>query len=166
MSEGSSKGAATPESGFEIVPVPQNLKDALGPGPGFDRAGLERAQAAVEVLRTEYESRLVQNLRDFEATLATMKAAGALDRAALYARVCDLRAEGGSYDYGLVTDYADSLANYLDSGGPSEAVDIAIVETHLSALLAVVHNRVRGNGGRTAKELGESLRRLAAGVAE
>jgi hypothetical protein len=166
MSDGACKRATLPRNDFEVVPVPKNLKQELGPGRGFDRAGLERAQAAVAALQSEYESRLVQELREFEATLATMRALGDLDRAALYVRARELRAEGGSHGYSLITDYADSLANYLEGGEPPEAVDIAIVETHLSALLAVAHNRVRGGGGQTAKELGENLRRLAAGSAE
>ena len=147
---------------FEVVPVPEELRERLGPGPGFDRDALARAEAAVMDLQPEFEARVERDITDFGAAFQTMKTTGVFDVSDLYARACRIRSEGGSYDYALLTDFANSLAGYLEGRKGLDGVGIDIVETHLSALAAVAMNQVRGAGGETAKALGESLRKMGA----
>ena len=112
-------------------------------------------------LRPEFEARVQQDIKDFSAAFAKMRSTGVFDVSDLYARACRIRSEGGSYDYPLLTDFADSLADYLENAEALDVAAINIVETHLSALAAVAKNQVRGAGGETAKELGPSLRKMS-----
>jgi hypothetical protein len=150
---------------FEVVAVPQELRERLGPGRGFDSGALDRAEAAVMDLQPEYEARVRQDVKDFDAAFATMRSTGVFDVSDLHARACRIRSEGGSYDYPLLTDFADSLADYLGNSEDLDGAGINIVETHLSALAVVAENHVRGAGGETAKEPGKSLRGTGAAAA-
>ncbi len=140
--------------------MPENLKSQLGPGRGFNSAAVERADAAVAVLGSDYEARMLADLEQLEEAFRVMKTAGRFDVPALYRRVADIRSEGGSYDFPLLTEYADSLANYLDRRQAIDQAGVNVVETHLTALAAVAKNRLRGIGGETAREIGASLRQM------
>ena len=162
MAKTSKKRKTASASEVEFITPPNTLKAKVGPGAGIDESAVAEADAAVGELRGDYEVRVAQEIADLGAEFADMKAEGWFDVMALFDKAFGLKGEGGSYDYPLVSEFADSLCGLLSSRDELEGEDIDIAAAHLSALRAVVGGKVHGEGGAVGRELSESLRALVA----
>lgn len=70
----------------------------------------------------------------------------------------DMKGQGGTFGYPLITDFADSLYGFTIKR-PGEITDnqIELVKSHVDAMRAVIRGRVKGDGGEIGAKLTESL---------
>lgn len=70
----------------------------------------------------------------------------------------DMKGQGGTFGYPLITSFADSLYGFtVKRPGEIEDKQIELVKSHLDAMRAVIRGRVSGDGGEIGQKLTESL---------
>ncbi|MBL4789317.1 MAG: Hpt domain-containing protein [Kordiimonadaceae bacterium] len=71
----------------------------------------------------------------------------------------DMKGQGGTFGYPLITNFADTLYGFTDTRSDDEITDrqIELVKSHLDAMRAVIRGRVSGGGGEIGKSLTVSL---------
>ena len=65
----------------------------------------------------------------------------------------DLKGQGGTFGYPLITTFADSLFQFTDAGARQTDNYVQIVQAHIDSIRAVVAGEIRGDGGQTGREL-------------
>ena len=69
----------------------------------------------------------------------------------------ELRGQGGTFGYPLVTTFAKMLYDFTGPEGRQEDSAVEIVKAHVDALRVVIREKISGNGGQIGKELLNSL---------
>lgn len=70
----------------------------------------------------------------------------------------DMKGQGGTFGYPLITDFADSLYGFtIKKPGEISDNQIELVKSHVDSMRAVIRGRVSGDGGEIGAELSNSL---------
>jgi hypothetical protein len=176
-----SKSAVT----YEVIQPANPLRAKVGPPRPTDPTLLARAEAAIHAMSEEYLGWVADDLAVLEAGAAELTSAGddparrAQALQTVYGAVHDIKGQGSTFDFALVTGVAASLCRYLERtreiGGDQGSVpaDPEIVSAHVAALRAVIHNGIKGDGGPLGREVESGLAKAverslarAAGAAE
>lgn len=69
----------------------------------------------------------------------------------------DMRGQGGTFGYPLITDFADSLESFtmIKTGITDNMVEL--VKAHVDSMRIVIKNRIKGEGGEKGAQLKKSL---------
>jgi len=70
----------------------------------------------------------------------------------------ELRGQGGTFGYPLITTFGKSLYDATTSGCRDDDVAVEIVKSHVDAMGAVLREKVEGDGGEIGRALLESLK--------
>ena len=132
-------------------------KVTLG-GPGaVDLAALDRAEKAIEAMAGDYLDWVASDLGTLEAAFATLVASDGADRDALKAvyRVAhEIKGQGGSFGFPLMTQIGNQLCNYVDTlGDAADARARVVIRLHIEALNLVIAQKLRGTGGPEGEAL-------------
>ena len=76
----------------------------------------------------------------------------------------ELRGQGGSYGYPLVTRFGDQVCRYLDAAAGLDAKSLVIVKATADAIAVVINSKVVGDGGDTGRALVAMLDKVLAQV--
>ncbi len=147
---------------IEVIQPANPLRLKVGPPRPADPGLLSRAEARVADLADDYRSWVQGDLEQLEARLAEAAAAGdTLARTstlrAAYVLAHDIKGQGATFDYPLVTHVADSLCRYIERTVDLDRTDFKIAAAHAGALRAVLANDVRGDGGALGRQVVDSL---------
>ncbi|NVJ97585.1 MAG: Hpt domain-containing protein [Alphaproteobacteria bacterium] len=74
----------------------------------------------------------------------------------------DMKGQGGTFGYPLITTIADSLYGFTYSREGITDNQVELVKAHLDAMRAVIRGRVSGNGGEIGEKLIEGLNQAIA----
>lgn len=127
----------------------------------FD-AAVANAQAAVAGLADKYIGWVNDDLKRLDAAIAAVS--GAQDEAGLrtvYDVAHDIKGQGSTFGYGLVTEIAHLLCRYVDEAAQREQLDRTVIDAHVTALRTVVDNRIRGSAGDLGREILDALKAAA-----
>jgi chemotaxis protein histidine kinase CheA len=69
----------------------------------------------------------------------------------------DLKGQGGTFGYPLVTSFATSLHRFASMREGIEDEHVEIIKAHIDAMRAVVRDRVSGDAGEIGKALAKGL---------
>ncbi|MGE0253699.1 MAG: Hpt domain-containing protein [Alphaproteobacteria bacterium] len=151
-----------PNGNYQMINRPNVLKAKVAnpaPGPAIDPAVLAQAEAAIASMRGEFEermtdeaARLVQLVDGFAAADGQLKA--------IFRVAHELRGQGGTFGYPMVTEIGTLLCDYIEKLPDPAAADRSVLRAHAEALNAVVANRVQGDGGATGAGIVDGLRVL------
>ncbi|HEY4344111.1 MAG TPA: Hpt domain-containing protein [Parvibaculum sp.] len=123
---------------------------------------IAQAEAAVAALRDSYREQLVADsaaLIDIWASLEQ----GATPTDVLHeihAVAHNVKGQGGSFGYDLVTSIGASLCDYIRSGDRTSADGLNIVHAHIKILKMVGDNDISGTGGETGERIVAKLHAL------
>ena len=79
----------------------------------------------------------------------------------------DLKGQGTTFGYPLVTQISGLLCDFMRSADPSPSEDrISVIRAHLAALSLVMKQNIRGDGDDATRQLVEKLALAAARVKE
>lgn len=92
------------------------------------------------------------------AVTSAEKRAESLDRVFTIAH--DLKGQGSSFGFPLITRVAALLCQYLRTRRPNDGQGLRIAAAHVEALNILVEHRVGGEGGRLGSTMIERLERL------
>ena len=149
MSESSGSGR-----GFQVINPPNLLKKKVGSG-GLEPSAIRKAEKVFDGLRGEFEEiagrdvvKLVEAANVLLANPNDLK-----KRQEVYMLAHELRGQGGSYGYPLVTRFGDQLCRYLDATDGLDAKSLVIVKAAADAIAVVINAKVSGDGGDTGRQL-------------
>jgi hypothetical protein len=123
-------------------------------------AVLARAQAAVADLAKSYAP---NTLADLDRCVAFLKTAreGLDQRAAavknLYGIAHNIKGQGSSFGYPLVTRIGHSLCTLTRQEREFSDADLGIIQAHLDALRLILTKEIKGEGGEVGAKLADRL---------
>ena len=71
-----------------------------------------------------------------------------------------IRAQAGTFGYGLATLIAKSLCNFCNRQTKIENVQLIVIRKHIDTLLVIFNQKIKGDGGSMGAELLGSLTKL------
>ncbi len=138
-------------------------------GPGEPPAAADQAHATVEELMAEYRTwaradiaRATELVQASKA--APESAAGAF--AEIFQAAHDIKGQGTSFGYPLVTRIADSLCRLARGASAPSARQIEVAGMHVKALDLVLAQGISGNGGLAGTRICESIEAATRGALE
>ncbi|MBI1244490.1 MAG: hypothetical protein GC202_05755 [Alphaproteobacteria bacterium] len=143
---------------FQIINPPNTLQKKAGSG-GVDASAVKKAEKVFESLRGEFETNAKNDVAKLAAASAALMA-NPFDinrRQEVYMLAHELRGQGGSYGYPLVTKFGDQLCRFLDATDMLDAKGLVIVKAAADAIAVVINSAVVGDGGETGRQLGAML---------
>ncbi len=136
----------------------------LAPAPSLRNINAEtirRAEEAVGKLASQYREWVRADLKKLREAMASA-AAGGEAREAAYAQVRhiahDLRGQGTTFGYPLVTRIAQSVSHTLKARAPNGDDDRALA-AHVEAIAAVIEGDVSDEGSIEAADIIDGLQR-------
>ena len=151
----------TPVRKAEFIRPPNTLKQKVGKG-GLSDAILDKAQKLLEENTVDFEplanmymtslsngiemAKGFQPSDDIEEVIATM----------LYPAM-QLKANGGMFNYPLVTKISDKLIQFLEVISEPDIESVEIVLAFHTTLTAVIQGQIKGDGGKNGDELLQAL---------
>ena len=126
-------------------------------------AVLARAQAAVADLAKTYGPNTTADLDRCAALLkaaredATTRAASVKD---LYAIAHNIKGQGSSFGYPLVTRIGHSLCTLVRQERAFDDADLNVMQAHLDALRLILAKDIKGEGGEVGNKLAARLENM------
>jgi len=148
-----------------LIRPSRRLGDKVGKtgGPTPEQAVL-RALNATEHLSEAYQGWAVD---DLQALWRAFQGSAAAGETAAVKKMFDIahevRGQGGSFGFPLITKIGDSLCKFLEPLKSLSERDMEVVKIHILAMKAVFHQNLKGNAeaaGDVGKELPELLAAL------
>lgn len=149
----------------EIINPPHTLKKAkIGNGPGvLDPNILKRAEQAMSNLSTEYPEWAGEDLISIEDVLEKLRADDTdveADLKNIFRLAIDMKGQGGSFGYILITAVADSLMKFVENRTEVNEFDLEVMTAHTAAMRAILTEEIQDDGGPVGEELMDGLFKL------
>ncbi|GAK32823.1 Hpt domain-containing protein [Iodidimonas nitroreducens] len=71
----------------------------------------------------------------------------------------DMKGQGGTFGFPLITDFADSLYNFTTIRNDINDRMVELVKAHIDAMRAVIKGRIKGDGGEMGQQLSATLQK-------
>lgn len=130
-------------------------------GPTAEQAIL-RALNAAEDLMDSYQGWAVDDLavlwQKFQAVDA--KKANQKDIIDMYNVTHEIRGQGGTFGYKLISTIADSLCKFLDGRRSLSYAELDVIKIHILAMKAVFNQELKGKQPELAEQLSELMQAL------
>ena len=153
------------EQKVEVITPPDNLKDKVksGVSGGVDEKVLARAEAIVASMGGDFVQWAEKDLKSLQQAFDNLKSDPADQKETLntiFQISHDIKGQGGSFDFGLLTAVGDSLCRFTEEREQANAAEIKAIELHVEALKLILNERLKGDGGDTGIALLEGLRQV------
>jgi chemotaxis protein histidine kinase CheA len=128
------------------------------PAPdGVDPDILARADALIAAMQDDYLTWAEEDLATLFAALESLEGETP-DPAAVKAEVFriahDMKGQGGSFGYPLITAVGNRLCRFLErAGDPMTPEQRAVARAHAETLHTILSNRIQGEAGQTGTEM-------------
>jgi hypothetical protein len=133
--------------------------DSTNDAAGLSADVVARAEAALKGLAAEYERRAAKDVDRLKVLLAELKAGAPAPPIweSLHRTAHDMKGQGGTFDYGLVSDIADRLCGFLKRTEPGASA-AGPIGAFVDALATVLNTKLTGNGGEAGAMILASIR--------
>ena len=154
---------------YEVIKPPSTLKGKVSFGAdGVDLDMLEKAEAVIASMQGNYLEWVQDDLKKIQEyyDLALADEAGRPAHLEQVFRVAhDIKGQGGSFDYPLMTALGNHLCRFLEKLGPVAAAgDLDVIKLHIDAMRMVIGSRMRGDGGRAGANIIQGIEMVLAKV--
>ena len=151
-------------SDVQIIKAPHTLRKAkVGNGPAkLDPDVLKKAENAIVAMEEDFAGWAQQDLDTLDAALARLRtgAETAAELGEIFRVALDMKGQGGSFGFRMITRIAGSLTDFLESRTAIGRLGIEAVAAHIAAMRAIMAQNVRDDGGITGQALLAELQRL------
>ena len=127
---------------------------------------LARAEEATTALRANYTEWARIDVNNTQTLLDAAKKGADRQREQLdllYAAMHNIKGQGSSFGYPLVTRIGQSLCRLIAPGRALDEAGLKIAQAHLDALKLVLDQKIAGKGGEVGDKLAARLEGLTAG---
>jgi hypothetical protein len=154
----------------EFIRPPNTLRKAkIGNGPGkLDKTLLAKAEKAIEVFGEGFSDWIQDDIDDLEAARLRLSQGDDPECALvdLYRIALDLKGQGSSFGYDVVSAVGASLTDFLapirEANGTLSPLQLDVVTAHVGAIRAVLSEGLKDDGGATGQALLNGLARIVA----
>jgi chemotaxis protein histidine kinase CheA len=153
----------------ELIKAPNKLSDKVSVGgPGaVDPAMLEQAEKVIEDLADSYLDWVAEDLAKLQSAFAKLKADGgasAENLEAVFQVTHDIKGQGGSFDYTLMTIIGNQLCRFIENLDKKSvgAPELEVIELHVNTLQVVISQQLIGDGGEIGAKLLSGLEKVIA----
>lgn len=135
----------------QIINPPNTLRSRLDDGKapkGLDGALLAKAEKALDDAKPQVKEHVQGEIGRLQALMAKVSASQGKDQAALQAmyRVAfELKGQGTSAGFNLITRFGDSLCRYIEALKEPGAKEIAIIKAHVDSIAAIMSRGIQGD---------------------
>ncbi|MBM3597117.1 MAG: hypothetical protein FJX35_02805 [Alphaproteobacteria bacterium] len=155
-----------PPTKVEII-MPPNLIKAKASMPGglSEKEAIKRGDAKVQELAANYVDWAKADVDELQVLMRALlqekdEEGRRVAVRKLYKKAHDIKGQGGTFDFPLVTMIGDSLCNYIESLGEDTNVSTEVVVMHVEAARLILMREVKGMGGQTEQQLLDGLRKV------
>ena len=118
----------------------------------------EKAMAVLNDLAADYLIWVQDDLKKLSDTYeASLKAAGSMRTDLivqdLFRTVHDMKGQGATFGYDLITDIGNHLCRYIERFDVFEEVQMKAIKIHIDALSEIIQKQLIGTGGKRGQEL-------------
>jgi chemotaxis protein histidine kinase CheA len=144
---------------IELFMPPNMLKAKVGSSiGGIDVAALKRAEAAVDVLKVDFQEWIGEDVE----RLAKARERFAKDndqdaRSALFRAGHDIKGQASTFEFPLIARVATSLCKLIDATAAPESISLGLIDAHVAAIRIIFRDKIKDPSNRMAMELCEEL---------
>jgi chemotaxis protein histidine kinase CheA len=143
------------EQPIELFMPPNMLKAKVGSSiGGIDMAALKRAEAAVEVMKVDFQDWIgedVERLVKARERFGADKTGDA--RAALLRASHDIKGQAATFEFPLIARVATSLCKLIEATPVPERIPLGLVDAHVAAIRIIFRDKIKDTENRMATEL-------------
>lgn len=144
---------------IELFMPPNMLKAKVGGTfVGLDMAAINRAETAMEALKSEFAGWAREDLTKLVVARETF--AGRPDpasRAGLLRAAHDMKGQAATFNYPLIARVAGSLSRLIHDLPPEAEVPLSLVDAHVNAIHVVYRDKVMDLSNKMALALAKEL---------
>lgn len=133
------------------------------PGGLSREEALRRAEQAIENLDINYPEVAAPKVKTIFGYIVRMTKGETLspeDQEAMYRESHDIKGQGGSFGYPLLSEIAASLCVCIEHGNKENTHYIAILNNHITALKLILEKNIKGAGGKAEQELIKTIQEV------
>jgi len=152
---------------YQLITPPNLLKAKVGKGSagGIDPSLVRHAESVIDSMVDEFSDTVSREILHILELAQELEAdpAQAPEVLTNVRRVAhDLRGQGATYGYDLITEVAECLFRYSKALPRAADMNPDVLRAHADAMRAVIKNDVKGDGGAVGIDLVASLDALVA----
>ena len=122
----------------------------------------EKAMDVLADLAQEYEKWVRADLQRLQAAFEQAEALDGekrthLIQTDLFRVAHDMKGQGATFDYELVTQIGNHLCRYIEKKSSFGSVEMAAVSEHVKALAFIIDNHLTGDGGAEGQKLAAQI---------
>ncbi|MDA0655105.1 MAG: hypothetical protein O2912_01670 [Proteobacteria bacterium] len=146
-------------SGAQIMQPPTKLANKVKRGAPIDPAkAIENANAVVTNVAKEFAASLKDEFAELDRLFAIYKQSNAVDDLdALFRRVHNLRGQGTTLGFPLISRIGSSFCCYIIERNQAFPIRSGIIEQHLAALRCVFQQGIDGTGDGVSQQVAAAL---------
>lgn len=143
---------------IEIFMPPNILKAKVGGSvAAIDMAAIKRAEAAVEELKTSFQTWIGDDVEKLAvARDGFAKTPDQQARDSLFRCSHDLKGQGQTFGFPFVARVAASLCHLLEGVGLAQ-IPVALLDAHVDAIRVCMRDQIKGDSDRIATMLANEL---------
>jgi HPt (histidine-containing phosphotransfer) domain-containing protein len=140
---------------IELFMPPNMLKAKVGGGlGGIDMAAMNRAEAAMESLTSEFSDWIADDVSVLIAARARYaKTPDGEARAALLRAAHDIKGQAPTFNYPLIARVAASLSRMIGELPAETSIPLNLVDAHVSAIQVIHKHKMQDTNDKTAQML-------------
>jgi hypothetical protein len=148
----------------EVIHPPTNLRDKVSiTADGVDLDVLEKAEQVIASLSTSYLEWVEEDLRKVQKLVEQIEAAAPEAvpplLSDLYTVAHDIKGQGGSFNYHLMTAIGKYLCRFIEAIQTApQASHWPVLRVHVDALRLIIAEKMEGDGGAEGDRMLRGLR--------
>ena len=122
----------------------------------FDEDLMEKAMAVLDDMAEDYPdwvAGLIQQLADVHRRCVDTPEQRFQHFEQLHAIAHDMRGQGGTFGYPLMSNFADGLYDFTGVSAATSDKNVEIIKAHIDAMRLVIKDRISGDGGDIGSQL-------------
>jgi chemotaxis protein histidine kinase CheA len=144
---------------IELFMPPNILKAKVGGSyVGLDMAAINRAEAAMEELKSEFADWAREDVRRLVAAREAFAArSDGATRAGLLRAAHDMKGQAATFDYPLIARVAGSLSQLITGLADTAELSLSLVDAHVNAIHVIYRDKVMDISNKMALALTKEL---------
>lgn len=144
----------------QIIRPPNTIKTKVSGSGGPSQEMLAKAEAAISKMSEDYPEWAMNDVERLDILIKQAKpgvGSGKELMEAAFKLAHDMRGQGGSFGYPLMTRIANSLCRFVEELKAVDEGALQICMAHVKSMRAVLQSKVKGTGGEIGAQIAEGL---------
>ena len=142
---------------------PVKAKTKVGGPNAVNSEILRKAEAAIEGMCDDYLDWVQKDLANIDAAFDLLKSQKGAERENLdqiFLLAHDMKGQGGTFGFNLITTIADQLCRLVDKKDFTNKNGFDAIRVHIDAMRVVISKKIKGHGGKEGERVLKGLNRV------